>query len=112
LSRAKANYPNLEEAFSSLQSLIEPDIESRNVATHETFLILGLMRDDFSEVWEVDDVPYSHDPQSEDGLRIQKMVRKTLRKFVTEDKKHIQEIADAASKFYRLCDEPIRNKHW
>ncbi len=68
LSRIKTNYPNIETAFSSLLSLIEPDMEWRNVATHETILILGLMGDNSANVWELELLLDSFDPQSEDGL--------------------------------------------
>ena len=81
------------KTFSKLKDLIESDVKNRNVATHETFLFFGLtFEGDFRNTYEIDTVLTWCDPETEDGVKIQNMVRKALREFVAEDKKHIQKI--------------------
>ena len=82
LSRVEAAYPELSKAFLTVLNLIDSDIEFRNVATHKTILVLGLMRDDIQDIWEFDSVLWAYAPRSEDGIRMQKLVRRSLRAFV------------------------------
>jgi hypothetical protein len=112
LTRTKAVYPELEIPFTRLQALIEGDMRTRNTATHETFLMLGLTNENFSNLWEVDSVLESYDPESKDGLEIRKLVRRLLRQFVTEKEKHAGEVNDVATEYCDLCDEAIRKKSW
>ncbi len=113
LSKIEGAYPGLNDTFSNLLRLIDSDVRTRNVATHETFLFLGLtFGDDFQNTYEIAGVLTWHDPKSEEGPRIQKMVRKALREFVAEDKKHIQEIVSLAFDFVRHCHDAIDRKRW
>lgn len=112
LSRIKAAYPELIKAFLTVLNLIDSDVEFRNVATHKTILMLGLMRDDIQDIWEFDSVLMAYDPRSEDGIRMQKLVRRSLREFVLQQRQHIQEIFDAALEFSTQSDTAIRKERW
>lgn len=112
LSRIKAAYPELSKAFLTVLNLIDSDIEFRNVATHKTILVLGLMRDDIQDIWEFDSVLWAYDPRSEDGIRMQKLVRRSLRAFVLQQRQHIQEVFDAALEFSKQSNTAIRKKQW
>jgi hypothetical protein len=113
LFELKVAYPEVHKVFSKLRDLIALDRENRNVATHRTFLFLGLsFGDDYHPpFFEIDSVLLSYDPHSEDGRRTQQMVREALAKFVAEEKKHIQEIISVALDLTRHCHDAI-NRKW
>ena len=113
LSEIKQVYPEVYGVVSNLRRLIESDIKYRHVVTHETFLFLGLVFGvNFGDIYEISQVLTWEDPQSEGGRRIQKIVRKALREFAAENKKHIQEIITEAFNFTRRCSDAVNRKLW
>lgn len=112
LSRVKAAHPELSNAFTAVLNLIDSDVEFRNVATHKTILMLGLMREETQDIWEFDSVLLDFDPRSEDGIKMRKLAWRSLREFVVQQRQHIQEIFDTAFEFSKECDSSIRKKRW
>lgn len=109
----KKTYPDLYKSFSSLYTLIEADIELRNVATHRTFLFFGLAsKEDLSDFQEIESMLDWFDSESKAGIEIQKTLRLAIRKFVTRETNRIQEITKSAFEFASYCQGAINSKSW
>ena len=105
LKQVRCNYPELYEAAMKLYCIVCLDVKMRNVATHETFLSFGLAFDsDYSYIYEIDSVLTWKDPRSEEGMRIEEMVRDALRRFAHCKQEQIGEFISAAHAFVSCCD--------
>jgi len=110
LSKVNVSYPQLIGLLSDLHRLTEYDERMRHVATHETFLFLGVtFAADFSKTYEIDSVLSWRDPESEGEIKIQNMIRTVIRKFVVEDKHHIRDIRRRALDFVKCSRDSIKN---
>lgn len=112
LSKIKTAYPELEHTFRAILDFIDADIKLRNVATHKTFLIIGLTGEGASDIWEFDAMLLTFDPESEAGVRMQKAVRKSLKEFVAQQIQHTQKVSDLICEFSKQCNLAIPQKRW
>jgi len=104
LPEIESAFPKVYKAFSELVRMIDVNVSIRNVATHETFLFLGLTSgDDFQNIYEIKEVLTQYDPAIENGRKVQTMVRNALQDFITEQSRHIQEINGKAFDFVKYC---------
>jgi hypothetical protein len=113
LEQVRCTYPELYEAAMKLHSIVDLDVRMRNVATHETFLFLGLVLDsNYADVYEIDTVFTWADPRSEEGVRIEEMVRDALRRFAHRKQEQIGEFISAAHAFASCCTDAVNSKKW
>lgn len=105
LAVLQKDFPQVTTAFDKLMALVERDIESRNIATHRTFLLLGLLWG--GQVFDVDDLVIQIDPSEPKDAEILRLVRDAFRRYTREQCAHIQEIIEAIMDFAVVCDDPI-----
>lgn len=102
LSVLRERFPTVEAPLNELMILIVEDVRIRNVATHESFLLLGLARgEEIEEFYDVVDLLMAMSPDDSPGDETHKVVKEALSKYVRGQRTHIGEIITTISDFVK-----------